>query len=88
LQKETRRSRKRFQNALDLFSHLRLIFFDREGMGLVRAEGCDILNSFPSIRGDLRKIFCGNYFLELMDEMAGEREANPEAFELLLVSLQ
>jgi DNA repair protein RecO (recombination protein O) len=82
--KGARRSKKRFQNALDLFSHLRLIFFDREGMGLVRAEGCDILNSFPKIREGLKKIFYGNYFLELVNEMAGEREANREAFDLLL----
>ena len=82
--KGARRSKKRFQNALDLFSHLRLIFFDREGMGLVRAEGCDIINSFPKIREDLKKIFYGNYFLELANEMAAEGEANPEAFNLLL----
>jgi DNA repair protein RecO (recombination protein O) len=82
--KGARRSKKRFQNALDLFSHLRLIFFDREGMGLVRAEGCDIINSFPKIREDLKKIFYGNYLLELANEMAGEREANLEAFNLLL----
>ena len=85
--KGARRSKKRFQNALDLFSHLRLIFFDREGMGIVRAEGCDILNSFPKIREDLKKIFHGNYLLELVNEMAGEREANREAFDLLLCFL-
>jgi DNA repair protein RecO (recombination protein O) len=82
--KGARRSRKRFQNALGLFSHLRLIFFDREGMGLVRAEGCDLLDTFPRIREDLKKIFYGTYYLELVNEMAGEREANPEAFDLLL----
>jgi DNA repair protein RecO (recombination protein O) len=82
--KGARRSKKRFQNALDLFSHLRLIFFDREGMGLVRAENCDILHTFPRIREDLKKIFYGNYYLELVNEMAGEREANAEAFDLLL----
>jgi len=82
--KGARRSRKRFQNALGLFSHLRLIFFDKEGMGLVRAESCDILHSFPKIKEDLKKIFYGNYYLELANEMTGEREANREAFELLL----
>ena len=82
--KGARRSKKRFQNALDLFAHIRLIFFDREGMDLVRAEGCDILNSFPHIREDLKKIFYGNYLLELINEMAGEREEIPEAFDLLL----
>jgi DNA repair protein RecO (recombination protein O) len=85
--KGARRSRKRFQNALGLFSHLRLFFFDKEGLGLVRAESCDILHSFPKIKEDLKKILYGNYYLELMNEMAGEREGNPEAFELLLSSL-
>ena len=85
--KGARRSRKRFQNALDLFSHLRLIFFDKEGMGLVRAETCDILHTFPNIREDLKKIFYGNYYLELVNEMAGEREKNIKAFTLLLYFL-
>ncbi len=82
--KGARRSRKRFQNALGLFSHLRLTFFEKEGMGLVRAEGCDILHSFPKIRENLKKILYGNYYLELANEMAGERERNQEVFELLL----
>ncbi|MDI7258856.1 MAG: DNA repair protein RecO [Thermodesulfobacteriota bacterium] len=82
--KGARRSKKRFQNALGLFSHLRLIFFDREGMGLARAESGDLLHAFPKIREDLKKIYYGNYYLELVNEMAGEREANPEAFDLLL----
>jgi len=82
--KGARRSRKRFQNALGLFSHLRLIFFDREGMSLVRVESGDILHTFPKIREDLKRIFFGNYYLELVNEMAGEREPNPEAFDLLL----
>jgi DNA repair protein RecO (recombination protein O) len=86
--KGARRSRKRFQNALGLFSHLRLLFFDREGMGLVRAQGCDILSSFPGIRENLRKIVYGNYFLEMVIEMAGEREAHPTAFDLVLSFLK
>jgi DNA repair protein RecO (recombination protein O) len=82
--KGARRSKRRFQNVLGLFSHLRLIFFDREGMGLVRVESGDLLHLFPNIREDLKKIYYGNYYLELVNEMAGERESNPEAFELLL----
>ena len=85
--KGARRSKKRFQNALELFSHIRLTFFDREGAGLMRAEGCDILHSFSGIREDLRKIFYAHYFLELVNEMTGEREAAPETFSLLLSSL-
>lgn len=82
--KGARRSKRRFQNVLGLFSHLRLQFFDREGMNLVRVEGGDLLHSFPNIRENLKKIYYGNYYLELMNEMSGERESNPEAFDLLL----
>ena len=82
--KGARRSQKRFQNALGLFSHLRLSFFEREGMDLVRVESCDILHSFPGIREHLKKSFYGAYFLELVSEMAGEREANREAYRHLL----
>ena len=53
-------------------------------MGLVRVNSCDILNSFPKIRDHLQRIYYGQYFLELVNEMSGEREANLEAFELLL----
>ena len=53
-------------------------------MNLVRVNGCDILNSFPNIRDHFQKICYGEYFLELMNEMAGEREVNLESFELLL----
>ena len=86
--KGARRSKKRFQNALDLFSHLRLIFFDREGLGLVRVQGCDILSSFPKVRENLRKIVYGNYYLEMVNEMAEEREAHPGVFELVLSFLK
>lgn len=85
--KGARRSKKRFQNALDQFSHLRLIFFEKEGVDLVRVEGCDIQHSFPGIREHLKKIFYGNYFLELVNEMSAEGEPHPEAFHLLLTFL-
>ncbi len=82
--KGARRSRRRFQNSLEPFSYIRLIFFDRGGSGLVRAEGCDLLHAFPKVRDDLKKIYYANYYIELVNEMAGEREVNPEAFDLLL----
>jgi len=40
-------------------------------MGLVRAESCDILHSFPKIKEDLKKILYGYYYLELINEMQG-----------------
>jgi len=66
------------------FTAEQLDFFEREGAGLMRAEGCDLLHSFSGIREDLTKLFYGNYFLELVNEMTAEREEGREVYELLL----
>ena len=85
--KGAKRSRRRFSNALELFTHSRLIFFDKRESGLVRIEGCDIVSTFPAIREDIRKIAFGSYFAELVDEMTAEREANPDLFTMLGIFL-
>ena len=81
--KGAKRSRRRFSNALELFTLSRLIFFDKREWGLVRLEGCDIVDAFPAIRDDIRKIAFGCYFAELVDEMTAEREVNPDLFKAL-----
>jgi DNA repair protein RecO (recombination protein O) len=81
--KGAKRSRRRFSNALEPFTLSRLIFFDKKEAGLVRIEGCDIVNTFPAIREDIRKIAFGCYLVELVDEMTAEREANPDLFNML-----
>jgi DNA repair protein RecO (recombination protein O) len=81
--KGAKRSRRRFSNALELFTLSKSIFFDKRESGLVRIEGCDIVNTFHAIREDIRKVVYGCYFVELVDEMTGEREANPDLFNML-----
>jgi DNA repair protein RecO (recombination protein O) len=78
--KGAKRSRRRFSNALELFTLSRIIFFDKRESGLVRIEGCDIVSTFPAIREDIRKIAFGCYLVELVDEMTAEREPNPHLF--------
>jgi len=60
-----------------------LIFFDKKESGLARIEGCDIVDTFPAIREDIRKIAFGCYLVELVDETTAEREANPDLFNML-----
>ncbi len=81
--KGAKRSRRRFSNALELFTLSRLIFFDKRESGLVRIEGCDIVDTFPAIREDIRKIAFGCYLVELVNEMTPEREANQDLFNML-----
>jgi DNA repair protein RecO (recombination protein O) len=81
--KGAKKSKRRFSNALELFTLSTLIFFDKRESGLVRIEGCDIVDTFPTIREDIRKIAFGCYFAELVDEMTAEREGNPDLFTML-----
>jgi DNA repair protein RecO (recombination protein O) len=81
--KGAKRSRRRFSNALELFTLSRMMFFDKRESGLVRIEGCDIDNTFPGIREDVRKVAYGCYLVELLDEMSAERQANPELFTMV-----
>ena len=78
--KGAKKSRRRFSNALELFTLSSLIFFDKRESGLVRIEGCDIVNAFPAIREDVRKFAYACYLVELVDEMTAEREPNPHLF--------
>lgn len=81
--KGAKKSKRRFPNALELFTLSRLIFFDKKGVGLARIEGCDVIDTFPAIREDIRKIAFGCYLVEFVDEMTAEREANPDLFNTL-----
>jgi DNA repair protein RecO (recombination protein O) len=81
--KGAKKSKRRFSNALEVFTLSRLIFFDKKESGLARIEGCDIVDTFPAIREDIRKIAFGCYLVELVDETTAEREANPDLFNML-----
>ena len=78
--KGAKRSRRRFSNALELFTLSRVMFFDRRESGLVRIEGCDVVDTFPAIREDVHKFAYGCYLVELVHELTADREANPDLF--------
>ncbi len=81
--KGAKRSKKRFVNNLQPFSYIRIIFSEGRG-GLIRLDQADIIQPFFLISKDIFKVLYGSYFLELMKEMTGEKEANPQLFCLLV----
>ncbi len=85
--KGARRSRRRFSNSLDLFCHVRILFFEKEETSLARIDQCDGVEFFPSLSQDLAKMSYGSYFVELVDAMVGEREAHNGVFDLLRIFL-
>lgn len=82
--KSARRSRKRFGNSLEVCSHVAVTFFERETSHLVRLEHCDLLNPFPSLREDILRLALACYFIELVNELTGERIKHPALFSLLV----
>jgi len=84
--KGAKRSKRRFVNNLQPFSYIRVIFSEARG-GLIRIDQADIIHPFFRIGENIFKILYGSYFLELVKEMTGERESNPQLFGLLAAFL-
>lgn len=81
--KGARRSRRRFANALELFS-LSDILFSRGGRGgLFLIEGADVISHHPGIREDLEKTLIATYLAELVEGFSAEGKKNVELFRLL-----
>lgn len=77
-----RKSRKRFGAALDLFCKVQVRYVERPGADLVRLEGVDLVDAYPGLRSDLRRVAAVTYAAELAREAAPEREAASHLFDL------
>jgi DNA repair protein RecO (recombination protein O) len=81
--RSAKRSRKRFGAALELLCKVQLRFVERPGAELARLEGCDLVDAYPGLRSDLRRLAAATYAAEVAREAAREREAAPALFDLL-----
>lgn len=82
------RSRKRFGAGLDPLTYVQMHFRSWENRDLIRLEFCEPVESFHLIRSEVLRFGMGFYFTEIISGLFPEREANPEAFALLLWGLQ
>jgi DNA repair protein RecO (recombination protein O) len=82
--KSARRSRKRFGNTLEICSHVRVTFFERDTSHLVRLEHCDLIHPFTGLREDIHRLALASYFIELANELTAEKIKNADLFEMLL----
>jgi DNA repair protein RecO (recombination protein O) len=81
--KAARKIKNRFGATIEPMSHVRLIYFGKENQTLYRLNHSDIIHSFQKIRDDLKKIYTGIYFSELIDILTPEMHPDPDAFRLL-----
>lgn len=68
---------------LEIFSHLNLYVHDTKFMPYVTEA--QLLDGFPSIRNNLRKVAIAYHLCEIADKLLPEKEKNEGAFESILV---
>jgi len=82
--KSSRQLISRFGSCLELFSHIWLIFFEKEGQELVKINQCDLLKSYFEAQQDLLVGGHLAYFSELIIEFLPERDVSQPIFRLVL----
>lgn len=85
LAKGARKTTSRKAGSLELFS---LVNFSlAEGRNLDIVTEASVVNLFPSLRGDLKKVGVAFYFCELVDKLTVDNQENGRVYELLVTNL-
>ncbi len=85
--KGARRSRKRFANTLEPFTHIKTELALKASSGLNWINHSSLINVFFDIRLDIGRFIYGSVFLEIIDQMAAESHPVPHLFSLFLLYL-
>lgn len=85
--KGANKSRKRFMNTLEPFSHIAVEYFDKHGAGMVRIENAHIIETNQGIERSLKQACVAGFLTEFVDRLTKEREGNPSLFSLLKAAL-
>jgi DNA repair protein RecO (recombination protein O) len=78
-----RASRRRFGGALEPFTRVDAEARERSGSDLLGLDSVAVARAFGGIRGDLARIACAGYAVELARELVRDHEPHDELFELL-----
>lgn len=81
--KGARRSKRRFVNVLEPFTHVDVTLRLRPGSDLAFVNACVLRDAPISLARDLVKFAYASYVLELTDRMVREREAGPDTYALV-----
>jgi len=83
-----RRSVRRFGAGLELLSHVRLRYQEREAQDLVRLESCELLDSFFDAQSNYDVAVAFGHVAEVAEQLLPEREANDAFFRLILLVIE
>jgi len=79
-----RKPKSRFGSTLEIFSYVRIWFYERETRDLVRINQCDLLESFFGAQRDYASELVLALASEVTEAVLGEREVAEPNFRLLL----
>ena len=85
--KGAKRSRRRFVNVLEPFTHVQLRFRPSRSEDLMFILGCELIQAFRRPGADLERFALASYVVELADVMVAGREAGQEMYDLVLAGL-
>ncbi len=86
--KGARKFGNRFGSSLEPLSHVKVFTYEKEGRELVTVSGCDLLESFFELQGDMEVTFTLGYFAELIEDSRPSLMEDDTLFRLLLHTLQ
>ncbi len=82
-----RSSQRRFGGALELFNLLSVELIERGG-DLWALESATVERAFGAVRGDLARIACGSYAVELARELVRDAEPHESLFDAVVAYLE
>src|SRR5216684_4453565 len=81
-----RRLKNRFGSTLEILSHVRIEFFERETRDLVRIQECELLESLHAAQSDYGLATGLAVVSELTEAVLPERESSEAMFRLILLT--
>ncbi len=85
--KGAKRSKRRFVNKLEPFSHLIITFATNKYSSMVRIDEAELLAPFPQLRSDYQRFSCASLICELVLNWLPDHDADHTLFTLLTWSM-
>jgi len=86
--KGARSSRSRIGAAADLFNHIEIVFYNKQGRDLQIITQVDLINGYPNIKDDLEKIKYASAISELTNRLTLENEEHQKIYNGILKLFQ
>jgi len=80
--KGVRKTKSKKRGHLEIFNHLKFSAVRTKGLDII--SEAELINSFPKIRKNLKKISVGYYFCEVIGKSIKDEESHPGFFDFIL----